>query len=86
MNDETGELIWKYDPEVYKVIGEELRGAWGVRGIAYSDGKVFTGTADGRLIAIDAGKGFSFYLKKNHENTLKVVPIEKLKKLAIDLS
>ena len=36
--------------------------------------------------AIDAGKGCSVYLKKTHENTLKVVPIEKLKKLAIDLS
>ena len=36
--------------------------------------------------AIEAGKGCSIYLKKTHENTLKVVPIEKLKKLAIDLS
>ena len=36
--------------------------------------------------AIEAGKGCSIYLKKTHKNTLKVVPIEKLKKLAIDLS
>ena len=36
--------------------------------------------------AIEAGKGCSIYLKRTHENTLKVVPIEKLKKLAIDLS
>ena len=36
--------------------------------------------------AIEAGKGCSVYLKKTHENTLKVVPIEKLKELAIDLS
>ena len=36
--------------------------------------------------AIEAGKGCSVYLKRTHENTLKVVPIEKLKKLAIDLS
>ena len=36
--------------------------------------------------AIEAGKGGSIYLKRTHENTLKVVPIEKLKKLAIDLS
>tara|TARA_Y100000590_G_scaffold129511_2_gene148070 strand:+ start:3049 stop:5130 length:2082 start_codon:yes stop_codon:yes gene_type:complete len=67
MNAETGELIWKYDPEVYKVIGEELRGAWGVRGIAYSDGKVFTGTADGRLIAIDAGKGKLVWSSKTNK-------------------
>ena len=36
--------------------------------------------------AIEAGKGCSIYLKKTHKNTLSVVPIEKLKKLAIDLS
>ncbi|MDG2061779.1 MAG: PQQ-dependent dehydrogenase, methanol/ethanol family [SAR86 cluster bacterium] len=57
MNAVTGELLWRYDPEVYEVVGEELRGSWGVRGIAYSNNKVFTGTVDGRLIAIDAKKG-----------------------------
>ena len=36
--------------------------------------------------AIEAGKGCSVYLKRTHENTLKIVPFEKLKKLAIDLS
>ena len=36
--------------------------------------------------AIEAGKGCSVYLKRTHENTLKLVPIEKLKKFAIDLS
>ena len=36
--------------------------------------------------AIEAGVKFSIYLKKTHENTLKIVPIEKLKKFAIDLS
>ena len=36
--------------------------------------------------AIEAGKGCSIYLKRTHKNTLKLVPIEKLKKFAIDLS
>ncbi len=36
--------------------------------------------------AIEAGKGCSVYLKRTHINTLKLVPIEKLKKFAIDLS
>ena len=36
--------------------------------------------------AIEAGKGCSIYLKKTHENTLKIVSIENLKKFAIDLS
>ena len=36
--------------------------------------------------AIEAGKGCSIYLKKTHLNTLKLIPIDKLKKFAIDLS
>ena len=36
--------------------------------------------------AIEAGAGCSLYLKRTHENTLKLVPIEILKKFAIDLS
>ena len=42
--------------------------------------------ADSVARAIEAGKGCSIYLKRTHENTLKLVPIEKLKKFAIDLS
>ena len=36
--------------------------------------------------AIEADKGCSIYLKRTHENTLKLIPIEKLKKFSIDLS
>ena len=36
--------------------------------------------------AIEAGKGCSVYMKKTHLNTLKIVPIETLKKFAIDIS
>ena len=36
--------------------------------------------------ALEAGIGCSIYLKKTHVNTLKLVPIETLKKFAIDLS
>jgi quinohemoprotein ethanol dehydrogenase len=34
-----------------------LRQGWGSRGLAWWNGKVFTGTQDGRLIAIDAATG-----------------------------
>ena len=34
----------------------------------------------------EAGKGCPIFLKRTHENTLKVLPIETLKKFAIDLS
>ena len=36
--------------------------------------------------AIDANKGCPIFLKRTHENTLKIIPIETLKKYAIDLS
>jgi alcohol dehydrogenase (cytochrome c)/quinohemoprotein ethanol dehydrogenase len=53
----TGEKIWEFDPEV--------PGGWAVnaccdvvnRGVAVWEGKVFVGTLDGRLIALDAGTG-----------------------------
>jgi quinohemoprotein ethanol dehydrogenase len=53
----TGKLLWMYDPKAAEAAGEKLRQGWGSRGIAYWNGKVFTGTADGRLIAIDARTG-----------------------------
>ena len=36
--------------------------------------------------AIEEGKGCHIYLKKTHQNTLKFISIEELKKHAIDLS
>jgi quinohemoprotein ethanol dehydrogenase len=53
----TGQALWSYDPEV--------PGEWGVnaccdvvnRGVALWEGKVFVGSLDGRLIALDAATG-----------------------------
>ena len=53
----TGQQLWKYDPKV--------PGEWGVnaccdvvnRGVAAWKGKLYLGTLDGRLIAIDAATG-----------------------------
>jgi quinohemoprotein ethanol dehydrogenase len=53
----TGAALWSYDPEV--------PGEWAVnaccdvvnRGVALWEGKVFVGSLDGRLIALDAGTG-----------------------------
>jgi len=53
----TGKQLWEYDPEVGKVAGMNLRVGWGVRGVAWWDGKVYVGTQDGRLIAVDAKTG-----------------------------
>ncbi|HEX5000663.1 MAG TPA: PQQ-dependent dehydrogenase, methanol/ethanol family [Terriglobia bacterium] len=56
-NATTGEKLWDYDPKV--------PGGWAVnaccdvvnRGVAVWEGKVFVGTLDGRLVALDAGTG-----------------------------
>lgn len=53
----TGRKKWDYDADVTKVAGRKLRMGWGIRGIAYDDGKIFAGTQDGRLIAVDATTG-----------------------------
>ena len=54
----SGHLLWKYDPEVWRYRPEHLKLIWGInRGVAYSHGKVFVGTQDGRLIALNAATG-----------------------------
>lgn len=57
LNARTGALLWSYDPKVPK--------EWGVyaccdvvnRGVAVWGNKVYIGTLDGRLIALDAATG-----------------------------
>ncbi|MFZ0143203.1 MAG: PQQ-binding-like beta-propeller repeat protein, partial [Candidatus Sulfotelmatobacter sp.] len=57
LNAATGERLWSYDPKV--------PGEWAVnaccdvvnRGVSAWNGKIFAGTLDGRLIALDAKTG-----------------------------
>ena len=57
LDAKTGALLWAYDPKV--------DGSWGPkaccdvvnRGVAVWKGKVFVGTLDGRLVALDAKSG-----------------------------
>jgi quinohemoprotein ethanol dehydrogenase len=53
----SGKELWRYDPEVYKVAGQKMRTAWGTRGLAFWKGKIYVGTRDGRLIAVNAKTG-----------------------------
>lgn len=53
----TGKELWQYDPEVGKVGGLNQRIGWGVRGVAWWNGKIYVGTRDGRLIAVSAKDG-----------------------------
>ncbi len=57
MDAATGKLLWQYDPKPWEKGGEKMRSAWGIRGIAYDNGKIYAGTIDGRLIAVDAKTG-----------------------------
>lgn len=57
LNAATGVPIWKFDPKVpgptgYKACCDVVN-----RGAAYDNGKLFVGTLDGRLIALDAKTG-----------------------------
>jgi len=53
----TGELLWQYDPQVPKEWGRYACCDVVNRGVAVWKGKVYFGTIDGRLIALDARTG-----------------------------
>lgn len=53
----TGRALWEYDPQVAATGADVLRTGWGIRGLAWWNGRLFVGTQDGRLIAIDAATG-----------------------------
>ena len=53
----TGELLWAYDPEVPGAKAVEVCCDVVNRGVAVWKGRVFVGTLDGRLIALDAASG-----------------------------
>jgi quinohemoprotein ethanol dehydrogenase len=61
----SGRLLWKFDPEIWKYRPEHLKLVWGInRGVAYSNGRVFVGTLDGRLIALDGKSGVPIWTVK----------------------
>lgn len=53
----TGKLKWSYDPKAPEASGRKLRQGWGIRGLAYSQGRIFVATHDGRLQALEASTG-----------------------------
>jgi len=57
MDAATGRLLWTYDAKAAEAAGHKLRAGWGIRGIALWGGRVFSGTQDGRLIALEAKTG-----------------------------
>ncbi|MBL4672242.1 MAG: PQQ-binding-like beta-propeller repeat protein [Arenicella sp.] len=69
LNPVTGEQLWHFDPKVAKEVA--VKGCCGPvnRGLAYSDGKVFIGAFDGRLIAIDAKTGMPVWETQTVDTT-----------------
>jgi quinohemoprotein ethanol dehydrogenase len=57
VDGKSGRLLWKFDPHVADQPGHKMRLAWGSRGLAYWQGRVYVGTLDGRLLAVDARTG-----------------------------
>ncbi|MEX1033798.1 MAG: PQQ-dependent dehydrogenase, methanol/ethanol family [Cellvibrionaceae bacterium] len=54
---ESGQLIWAYDPQVDRAKGVDACCDVVNRGVAVWEGKVFVGTLDGRLVALDSKNG-----------------------------
>ncbi|MBL8208267.1 MAG: PQQ-binding-like beta-propeller repeat protein [Blastocatellia bacterium] len=57
LDAKTGQQLWKYDPNVPKAYGAKACCDVVNRGVAVYKGKVYVGTIDGRLIALDAETG-----------------------------
>ena len=53
----TGEQLWRYDPEVPHDWAVNVCCGVVNRGVAAWNGKIFVGTLDGRLVALDAATG-----------------------------
>ena len=54
----SGELLWRFDPETWKHNPMRMNFAMSVnRGVAYAEGRIFSGAVDGRLFALDAKSG-----------------------------
>ena len=53
----SGRQLWRYDAQAPQRAGQKLRVAWGIRGIAFWGNRIYAGTSDGRLIALNAKDG-----------------------------
>jgi quinohemoprotein ethanol dehydrogenase len=64
----NGALIWEYDPKVVDEVKGKRKIGWvHSRGISFYEGKIFTATWDGRLIAIDAGTGAEIWSVRTYD-------------------
>ncbi len=57
LDAKTGELLWTHDPKVPRAWGRRACCDVVNRGVAVVDGRVYVGTIDGRLVALEAATG-----------------------------
>lgn len=57
LDAKTGQLLWDYDPQVDRAWLAKTCCDAVNRGVAYRDGRVYVGTIDGRLVALNAATG-----------------------------
>jgi len=68
----TGKLLWTFDPEAAQKTGYRMMK--GARGLAYWNSKLYIGTSDGRLIAVDAKTGKEVWSAKTiPDNDLRYI-------------
>jgi glucose dehydrogenase len=56
LNGKTGERVWKWEPKMDEAVVARSFFAH-TRGLAIGDGRVYMGTADGRIVALDERDG-----------------------------
>lgn len=66
----TGKILWQFDPEVPKGKARDACCDAINRGVALWKGKVYVGTLDGRLIALDARTGKRLWQVQTTDNSL----------------
>ena len=64
LNAVTGAVLWEYDPEIPSTTPRKACCDVINRGVAVANGKVITGTLDGRLIALDQKTGNPIWIKQ----------------------
>lgn len=65
----SGKILWSFDPQVNKAKGRHACCDAVNRGVALWNGKVYVGTLDGRLIALDAKTGKPVWTEQTTDNT-----------------
>jgi quinohemoprotein ethanol dehydrogenase len=63
----SGQMVWEYDAGTRARATSPMDLSWGNKGIAYSDGRVFLGTSDGYVIALDAKTGKEAWKQQDYD-------------------